>query len=49
MDRTVYVLPEEDKLTVNFCSVHDRTWGVAWAVNGCHGTAIDGKGRFSTL
>ena len=49
MDRTVDVLPEKDKLTVNVCSIHDRTRGVTWAVNGCHCTATDSKGRFLAL
>src|SRR5208283_482412 len=49
MDRTVDILPEKDKLTVNVCSIRDRTRGVTWAVNGCHSTATDSKGRFLAL
>ena len=49
MDRTVDVLPKKDKLTVNVCSIHDRTRRVARAVNGCHGAATDSKFRFLAL
>ncbi len=49
MNRAVDVLPKQDKLTVNVSSIHDRTRGVARAVNGFHGPGTDGKSRFLAL
>ena len=43
------VLPEKDKLTVNFCSIDNRARGVTRTVNGRHRSATDGKCRFLAL
>jgi len=48
-DRTVDILSEKDKLTVNVRSIQYRTRRMTWAVNGCHRTATNGKGRLLAL
>jgi len=42
-------LPKKNELTVDVCSIHDRTRRVAWAVNGCHCAVTDSKFRFLAL